>query len=418
MSFMLYYLSQMNMNGKSVLRWLILGLPFALPFYLVRFHVGSLPTTLLEVYFGLMVILFLYECGWPGVCDGWNQLSRWRVPMIAWFAVGLLSIFVSPNFFVSLGLWRAYILEPLMIFFIVMTVVRVEEDVRRLRSNLFLVVLMLGILSLIQFFTGWGIPHPWDVSILAGRRAVGPFLYPNALALFVTPVGAWAFALWVTKITSIKSQASKIWNLEFGTWIFSLIVILVARSNGGLVAFLVTALLILACASRTTRRVAGGLIVLAVAVCVIATPIRSKVVKTLTFHQWSGQVRLFIWRETWQMLKDRPIFGAGLSGYPIVFKPYHRATAIEIFQYPHNILFNFWSEMGLLGVIVFGWILIIWIRSGRGAVSAPWARGGVIPPLLAILIHGLVDVPYFKNDLAILFWLLIFLTTAEVTIEA
>ena len=27
--------------------------------------------------------------------------------------------------------------------------------------------------------------------------------------------------------------------------------------------------------------------------------------------------------------------------------------------------------------------------------------------MIALLVHGLVDVPYFKNDLAVLFWLLI-----------
>jgi hypothetical protein len=34
-----------------------------------------------------------------------------------------------------------------------------------------------------------------------------------------------------------------------------------------------------------------------------------------------------------------------------------------------------------------------------------------LPVIIAILVHGLVDVPYFKNDLAVLFWMLIALTT-------
>ena len=115
------------------------------------------------------------------------------------------------------------------------------------------------------------------------------------------------------------------------------------------------------------------------------------------------------------MLKDHPIFGAGLGGYPIVFRPYHHATAIEIFQYPHNIVLNFWSEMGLGGVVVFIWMVILWIRAAKKDPTSKSYKLTtnsfvMIAPLIAILIHGLVDVPYFKNDLAILFWLLIFLT--------
>ncbi|MDP3794237.1 MAG: O-antigen ligase family protein, partial [Candidatus Uhrbacteria bacterium] len=122
----------------------------------------------------------------------------------------------------------------------------------------------------------------------------------------------------------------------------------------------------------------------------------------------SGQVRLFQWRETRQMLYDHWFFGSGLGGYPTVFKPYHKATAIEIFQYPHNILLNFWSETGLLGVIVFGWIVITWMR--RAQSMSYELRVTSYAVMFAILIHGLVDVPYFKNDLAIIFWMLIFLT--------
>ncbi len=34
----------------------------------------------------------------------------------------------------------------------------------------------------------------------------------------------------------------------------------------------------------------------------------------------------------------------------------------------------------------------------------------VIFPLIAFLIHGLVDVPFFKNDLALHFWVVLALT--------
>ena len=37
---------------------------------------------------------------------------------------------------------------------------------------------------------------------------------------------------------------------------------------------------------------------------------------------------------------------------------------------------------------------------------------GVFAAMLAVIVHGLVDVPYFKNDLSLEFWALVGLTWA------
>jgi len=55
--------------------------------------------------------------------------------------------------------------------------------------------------------------------------------------------------------------------------------------------------------------------------------------------------------------------------------------------------------------LAFGWIVVTWVRKRISWIA--------MAPLVAILVHGLVDVPYFKNDLAMAFWLLVFLTTIQ-----
>ncbi len=121
------------------------------------------------------------------------------------------------------------------------------------------------------------------------------------------------------------------------------------------------------------------------------------------------------------MLKDHWFFGAGFGGYPKVFDAYHKARFIEIFQYPHTILFNFWTETGLLGVFAFVGIVVTWVKSAvRVGVAKATAEHPkrylpilvLVAPLIAMLIHGLVDVPYFKNDLALLFWIFVWLVIA------
>jgi hypothetical protein len=394
----------------AITKWMMWLLPLVLPLYLVRFRLFGFPTTFLEMYLGLLFFLFTFACGWKGWQEGWLRLQGWRWPVVAWFLVTLLSVFVSPDAYGGFGLWRAYVLEPLLVFVLAAALLRSEEDRSRLKESFFLLVILLAVWSLIQFVTGWGIPHPWNVSIADGRRAVGPFPYPNALALLVVPIAAWAFAEWVQGLNSRDQQPKpKIQNSKafaFFAWLSGFLVVLLARSDGGLIALLAVTWLA-AFFQKRIRPWLIGFTVLGLLLVALTPSIRTPIVREISFQSWSGQVRLFQWRETREMLKDHWFFGAGFGGYPTVFKPYHKATAIEIFQYPHTILLNFWSETGLLGVLVFAWIILTWLHLSflRRQESHGYSAFVTIAPLLALLIHGLVDVPYFKNDLAVAFWL-------------
>jgi O-antigen ligase len=110
------------------------------------------------------------------------------------------------------------------------------------------------------------------------------------------------------------------------------------------------------------------------------------------------------------------VFGAGLSGFK-----HQMAMAVPDYQllvmYPHNIVLNFWSETGLLGLLSFGAIIVIavtvsWRSCRSGALEWRPIQLGVLLALVAVLVHGLVDVSYFKNDLAFEFWALLAISMA------
>ena len=156
----------------------------------------------------------------------------------------------------------------------------------------------------------------------------------------------------------------------------------------------------------------------------------------------SGQIRRQQWTETWQMLKDgRLITGAGLSGYQKAVEPFHQKgifvknddpnwlrkvlwnkeyrdsvwQPVEIYFYPHNIVFNFWSELGFFGLLVFVWLIGKQLFLSFRATLKDKNRErflilGAGTAMTAIIVHGLVDVPYFKNDLSLIFWTIIALT--------
>jgi O-antigen ligase len=117
------------------------------------------------------------------------------------------------------------------------------------------------------------------------------------------------------------------------------------------------------------------------------------------------------------MLQQHFLFGAGLAGFSQTIGPYWNPTHTDRFIYPHNIVLTFWSETGLLGLAAFAWIMFTgFAQSWRGwrARQSEWRplELGVFLALVAVVVHGLVDVPYFKNDLAFEFWVLLGLAWA------
>ena len=114
------------------------------------------------------------------------------------------------------------------------------------------------------------------------------------------------------------------------------------------------------------------------------------------------------------MLKDNFITGAGVDGYQSIMNQYHKIDWLEVYLYPHNIFLNFWSEIGLFGLLIFLslFVYIIYLlkilfkkkHKLSLALSMSWS---------VWFIHGLVDVPYFKNDLSVLFFILFALTTVS-----
>jgi putative inorganic carbon (HCO3(-)) transporter len=189
---------------------------------------------------------------------------------------------------------------------------------------------------------------------------------------------------------------------------------LLTFSRGGYVAMAAVAVVLALSHRRRWVLLAGELIlgatVLAVPPIFHRVALEFQNVEGTTFFGRAG--RLELWQATLQMLRAHALFGAGLSGFADRVAPFWNANHPERFVDPHNIVLNFWVETGLLGLLAFGWILLIAFRVGLAGwrrAPAGWREVelGVVLALVAIVVHGLVDVPYFKNDLSLEFWTLV-----------
>ena len=118
--------------------------------------------------------------------------------------------------------------------------------------------------------------------------------------------------------------------------------------------------------------------------------------------------RLAIWKSAGLMAEKNPLFGIGPGNfqekyleYQKYFPPYLEWSAPQ----PHNIFLAFWLESGLVGLIGFIILLVYFFRDNKKAIENNLDLGILfLAIMIYVLIHGLVDTTYWRNDLAVVFW--------------
>lgn len=360
----------------------------ALPAYAIRLQVAGLPTTALELMFAILFFAWLFRREKRFV-----DVRGWRALLLGWLVVATVAVFVSPDTRAAAGAWKAYFVEPVLFFLIACDLLRTHAQRDLAVRALGATAIVLGATAIVQRFTGFGVPPPWDAP--GEFRATTFFGFPNANGLLLAPIVP--LLLGGLAADRKKPRLAAFWAVAL---LGAAAAIFLAQSEGAVIGA-VAGCFAAGLLHRRFRKIAAGALVAGALAVALVAPVRDAAVEKLTLEDWSGRVRKEMWGEAFAMLKDRPLLGAGLAGYPTVFAPYHEAGHIEIFQYPHTLVLNFWSELGAAGLALFALLMARFFRDALATRAWTLAGAGV-----ALLVHGLVDVPYFKNDLSMLFWLL------------
>jgi len=367
-------------------RWALYATVAGLPLYVVRWHYGPIPTTLLETL--IVVTAGLY------VIARWREGMRrplktqYDVPILLLLLAGAISMVIAADQRAALGLYRAYFIEPVAIFYVAVDLLRLPQTARRVVLALAIGSSLLSILNLVAVARALA-----SHSLQVGSAPNALYGDANYVALYLDPVVALAAAFVLFGEGRLR-QVGVVWLAVTG------LALLLTFSKGAYLALGVLGLIAVLSLRRWRWPLLAGLVVMAAAIAQIP-PIKDR---------WSTAEnsllgRLEIFQATVVMIKDHPILGIGLGGFHIRY----RGFATE--PYPHNIFLAFWVEVGLLGLIAFTVILLglLW----RGWRAWPHVDGiyrpalwGTLLGLLMWIVHGMVDTPYWKNDMSVEFWLL------------
>jgi len=428
------------------LEWAVLLLIFALPSYLIRFTIFHIPSTFLELMLLIsFVVFFVRDFKMRGgtiktyLNKDKTKNYPFRIEVSLVLAVAYIALAVAGFSNEALGIFKAYFLEAVMFYILFINIFKDEVSRTKVYWSLAASSLIVSLFGIYQKLSGQFFP---TVFLAAERRVTSFYPYPNAVGLYLAPIVLLLIGF-VFKLLQVKKNNIDLIKIFILSFLISLsfLTIYLAQSEGALAGLLVALFICALLWNKTSRRLAAGLFILFLITISISHSVWNYAKTKATLNDLTGQIRKEQWIETKKMFFGNPkiaLLGTGLNNYQTSVAPYHQAGIFvknddqnwlekvrtdatyraqvwqptEIYMYPHDIFLNFWTELGLAGMLLFVWILIrffveivkIW-RRVDGSDQALLV--GLTGAMIVVIIHGLVDVPYFKNDLALLFFLLL-----------
>lgn len=377
---------------------------FFLQSYLLRFSLFNIPTNLQEILISLNFLFFIISIIQNRkFLKTLKNIFSYRIILILLSLTVLSSLFVYPGISQLSTINIDYIRHLKFLFFASLFVFIFLEtlNTNEERKKLFLVAtfgaVTFGIFSVVYNLLGFNVVHDF--------RLTGPLESAVMLAFYLAP-------FFIFTLTQTIENPTKI-NLTLTIVIGFLII--ATRSMGAIGAlFLISFFLILKKQNIKffhKKSVKTALIILGIIISGII--FYSKVLPSFQTKYSSLNERTQIWKTTFHLLQEPDNF---LKGFGIgQFEKYYSSNIEEILgyrpldfqnQHPHNIFLLFETEYGILGlifIIFITWKLITELKKIFPKDLQPDKIALLI--LLYFFLHGMIDSPYFKNDMLILFLL-------------
>lgn len=413
------------------LDWAIYLTIVFLPIYLLRFKVWFVPMTFLEVMVLVVFLVWLVKTISQGQGTLVNRLRSvwfpWKWPALLFILAGVVAALISPDIRGGLGLWKAYIVEPVLFFIVFVNTIKTEKQIKTVIWALGVSAVLIGFGTLVQYIGLAPIPSPYGTQ--HPMRATSIFPFPTAVGKYVGPLVALFLGLWLAKKRKPEQGIRPdlvLWLLSFnfdqyflpGVILFGLLGLILSFSRGALIGVF-AALIFVSFFSPWKKWLWLG-IVLLVILCFIIPFTRHEIISVFNISDTSADVHVVMWKGAIGIIKANPITGTGLASFPIVYEKYKEASHTEFFPNPDQLILTLWIEMGLAGLVVFFWLVVLFFKAGihwlkrlqttAGLQTTDYRLPlviGLMAAMVAILVHGFFDTPYFKNDLAVQFWVLV-----------
>lgn len=355
----------------------------------------------------LIALLFtLKQLNFERLCLLWREMKVFFIMSALFVGGAILTFWWQELPFYSLGLFKSFILLPVLCAWLILSLRPKEAEQQWLLAAWLLGVSATALAALIAFLSGW---------ITYDGRLASLYLSPNHLAMLVAPGVLLAFFFF-------DQATGRFWRrLLFGVIMSVSLALFLTRSYASIgalgIAWLLVYHRVLGMWIHRYRWVFFGLIAL------ISVFIFSEISSEKFHNLISGDgrssldSRLMIWQAALHIGQTSFPLGIGIGQFQRayleaqpLFPPYLEWAVPE----PHNLILSWYLATGLIGCGTVLSLVVATLRSLRsklGSENIASQQKNLTRLYLALalwwLVVGLIDTPYFKNDLTLGFWVVL-----------
>jgi len=395
-----------------------------LPSYLLRYEFFGLPTTFLELATYAAALGFVFKILIDRSFRSQAALRleffktgepRFLAALVFFLLAAVMGTIFTWHLRTSAGALKGWFFDPALFGAMLLASLNNKYDFYKIITALSVSVSVISGYGLVEFF-GFN-----DIYSSIGARLDSIFTSPNYHALLAGPVTVLALSLLI--FARSLWQKPIYWSLLLGSVLLNLAALYYTYSFGGYLGLSLGLIFVLAGVLRS-KIFSRKFVLAALAVFVVAAgavflqSVTSPKFKRDFFDRqnissWRG--RLEVWQTGLAIVKRHPVLGVGLGNYD---KGYQKYVSSSLGRPPlepkmihaHNLFLDFWTDLGIVGLAAFLFLLFHFFSLFKKVKETDLALSfGAAASLVTVLGHGLVDTPYFKNDLSYLFWLIIFI---------
>lgn len=358
----------------------------AMPLYLLKVSFLGVPTNVFEILMLLTIILFL-----KGAVASKNKFSGQKehlVPIVMLIGGLLLSTLYSESYSVGLGIIKSWFIIPIVFAWVCAQVLNRKE----ILQAIYLSVFLAACVAAIYFFLG---------RITFDGRLQAFYNSPNYLAMYLAPAIIIGIFLWKE---NVKFYCASLLIIIFAFYL--------TQSYAAWLAVAVSILFLMIIKKETLNWRKMAMVFLIAGTFLFLQNGTDKLNNLISFtERSSASSRMMIWSSAWKIGWDNSVIGIGAGNFQVKYLEYQKYFPPYLewaVPQPHNLFLAVWLQAGLLGLIGFVWLIFLLGKSfwqNKNPSKEDYICLGII---LYILLHGLVDTTYFKNDLSAVFWLVFF----------
>jgi len=372
------------LNLENIIYLAIIGLPL----YLLKLDFLGVPSNGLEAVQGVVILWWLFAEKYkkPKARELSRKYGKYILAISLIFFGLFSSMLANGNYRSGAGIIKSWFLMPLLFSIVVFNVFKAEK-IKNILLALYFSASAVSFISLAYYFSS---------KLTYDGRLEAIFNSPNYLAMFLVPSIIIGFF-----------YAEENWKVYGPLLTAILLVFFLTLSYAAWVSVFFAIAIVTLCLKKITKKTAIGTLLILLVFLFFQLGTKKWADLSSLEERSSFSSRVMIWKAAGKMVEDNPLWGIGPGNFQEKYLEYQKFFSPYLewaVPHPHNLFLAFFLYAGIFGIIGFLALIYFWFKEVLGKENSK-LKYIFLAIMIYFLLHGLVDTTYFKNDLAVIFWL-------------